>query len=275
MKKLIIIIALLMGLSIYSCRKNRFKDNITSATDNSIAENVFSDVFKQVNNAAKQKEDELYNEDLDKTVLNNCPTITITPFDTISWPKYIVIDFGNANCTGNDGRSHRGIINAQITGRYRDSGTIVNVSFSNYYIDEHNVTGNKSVTNEGRNSNNNLYYTIIVNNAVITKPDGNTIQWNSTREREWIEGETTIYNPYDDVYMITGGATGINSNNQNYTMTISEALNVKIGCPWVRSGVLNISMDDIPEINVDYGNGACDASATAIINGNSYPFTMN
>lgn len=39
-------------------------------------------------------------------------------------------------------------------------------------------------------------------------------------------------------------------------------------------GYLNINMEGLTPIGVDYGSGGCDANATAYYNGVEYPFIM-
>ena len=240
--------------------------------DNAIAENIFSDVFQQSGKASRDADDET-SQKTDIEILSNCPSLTITPFDT-TWPKTLVLDYGSTNCTGTDLRQRRGKVNIVATERWREAGSITTITFDNYFIDNHKVEGTKIITNLGRNQNNNLVYDVKVQNAVVTKPDNTTIQWGSVRSHEWIEGESTILNPFDDVYLISGNVTGTSAAGVNYTIDTQQPLNVKFGCRWVREGVIEINIQNLQTITLDYGDGTCNPNATATYLGVSYPILL-
>ena len=278
MKKSISILLIFTALVVVftNCRKrDKEVDFAKVAKENSIAQNLFDDVFKQVDNASKLQDDSCNNQKTGQGVfVRGCATITISTMDAV-FPKTIVVDFGTQNCLGNDNRYRRGKLNYTITSWYREPGCLITIVPENFYLNDNKVEGVKTITNNGRNANNFLNYTIQVNDATITTSQNNTFTWSTLRNHEWIEGETTILNRFDDVYSITGSANGITSSQISYNITINTPLNVLVGCPWVRSGTLTISIDGHNDIVVDYGNGECDANAVARYNGNEYPFVMN
>lgn len=248
------------------------KPSFSAITDNAVAESVFSDVFNQSGKASKDAEAETGNKN-GKSVLTGCPTITISPFD-LTWPKVITVDFGQTNCLGSDGRNRRGIINIHATEGWRTPGSVTTITFTNYYVDNNKVEGIEIITNNGRNLDSNLVYTVDVQNAKITKPDNTFIMWNSLRQHEWIAGEPTILDPYDDAYLITGNVTGTSSGGDSYTIVTVTPLNILFGCQWIRAGIIDINIQGLPTIRVDYGNGTCDGFADAIVNGVTYPIVM-
>lgn len=275
--KIFPIIALFLAIFVFSsCRKEEKKINFSQvAKEHSIAQNLFDDVFKQVDKASKLQDDSCNGQKTGEGVfVNGCATITISSLDAV-FPKTISVDFGAQNCMGNDGRNRRGILNYTITSWYRDSACKITVIPSNFYVNDYKVEGTKTIVNNGRNASGNLNYIIEVTNATITTPQNETFSWSTHRNHEWIEGENTILNPYDDVYLITGNATGITSEQTPYTITIDSPLNILVGCRWVRQGSLIIQIVDYPDFYVDYGSGECDANASVTVNGTSYPFIMN
>jgi len=275
--KLIIAVVIGLSLSLFLCRCNKDEDNsnagINTAKDHTIASNLYEDIFKQVGDAAITVEDSIEGKKGYSSINRGCPTITIDHFDLVTWPKNIVVDFGD-ECTDQYGVTRKGIINYNITTFYRDSGCVITVTPQDYYVNDYKVEGTKTITNDGHNASGNLTYTVQVTDAVITTPYNTTIQWNTTRVNEWVEGEPTILWPFDDVYLITGEAHGTNSNGKDFTITVVEPLNVIVGCRWIRSGTLDIVVEDIPTMTVDYGDGECDAEATITISGNEYGFNM-
>jgi len=246
--------------------------NFSAITDNAIAESIFSDVFNQSGKASSDAEAETANKN-GKSVLTGCPTITISPFD-LTWPKIITVDFGQTNCMGNDGHNRRGIIHVNASNPWRTPGSVTTISFTDYFVDDNKVEGIEIITNNGRNQDSNYVYTADVQNGKITKPDNTFITWNSLRQQEWTEGEPTILNPFDDAYMITGNVSGVSSGGDSYTINTITPLNVQFGCQWIRGGIIDINIQGVPTIRVDYGDGTCDGLANAIFNGVTYPIIM-
>ncbi|MBL7983896.1 MAG: hypothetical protein JNM91_02810 [Flavobacteriales bacterium] len=254
-------------LLLAACKKDEDSDPIdvdySSASDNARAEDAFSDMLTQVDNAVAAN-------GLRGTDDECAPVVT---FDTLSNPRTLTIDFGTVNCTANNGRLRRGRILVSYTGRYRDAGTVITLTPENYYVNDNHVQGTKTVTNLGLNSDGHLHYAVQVNGS-LTAGDGS---WTSThqasRTRTWIEGENTaILN--DDVYLISGGGSGVNRNGVAYTVSITNALRVAVGCPFITQGTLQITPEGRPVRAIDYGNGSCDGTFTVSVNGQSFTVTI-
>lgn len=273
-KNLILIAIVSFSVLTMSCNRDRANENFSlrSARDNATAENMFDDLFKQASDGLVYAEDSASGgRGMQYLYSGGCATVTITPFDLVTFPKTITIDFGTTNCLGNDGRYRRGVIELVTTGWYRDSGTVITVTPQNYFVDDNQITGYKTVTNMGHNQAGNLNYDVEIDGTVITSEG--TITHVSSRNREWIEGESTVFNPWDDKYLITGTAHGTNVEGEPYTMTILQALQVQFGCRWVQAGILQIESGGYT-IVVEYGDGSCDANAVVTINGNTYNIVM-
>lgn len=277
--KLFILSLLSVMFLTYSCKKdtNDTVENIQSAKDNAFASTMFDDVFKQVDDASKEMDENLMNTKLNKDsviLYGQNATITVKPLGN-NFPKYINVDFGDTNTLCQDGRERRGEINYEISDWYRKTGCVINVTVQDYYVNDHKIEGLKTITNEGFTADSNRYYSVVVNNGQITKVNGDIISWATNRVNEWVSGETTVFNPWDDEYLISGASNGTNANGNNFTITITDSLDVRVSCRWIRAGEIKIESGNNSPIYVDYGNGNCDADATATINGNSYNFVMN
>lgn len=273
----LIIVLFFSSLFFTSCEKeidnpSNKQPSFSAVTDNALAESIFADVFNQSGKASKDAEEAISNKSMNG-ILTSCPTITISPFD-LTWPKVITVDFGQTNCLGSDGHNRRGIINIHATESWYTQGSVTTITFTDYFIDDHKVEGTEIITNNGRNLDSNLVFTADVQNAKITKPNNTFLMWNSLRQQEWTEGEPTILNPYDDVYMVTGNVTGISSGGENYTINTIAPLNILVGCQWIRAGVIEINIQGLPTITVNYGNGVCDGYCEATVNGVVYPIIM-
>jgi hypothetical protein len=160
-----------------------------------------------------------------------------------------------------------------FTGRYREAGTVINFTFDNYYVNDNQLLGTKSVTNLGPNAAGNLVYKVVIEGKII-KANGATITWTSTRQREWLAGAATPLLLSDDVYSITGSASGTTAAGKSYTILITKALIRKMSCRWFESGVLDVTPQGKPTRTLDYGNTGCDNNATVTILGVTFPITL-
>ncbi|MFQ3579305.1 MAG: hypothetical protein SNJ71_04085, partial [Bacteroidales bacterium] len=188
------------------------------------------------------------------------------------YPLTIYIDYGTST-TGNDGIVRSGKIKITLTGRYRTKGTVLTIEPEDFTRDNVKISGVKTVTNEGENEKGNITFSIKVENAILTTQDG-TIQWNSQRKREWIEGSKTL-RLYDDVYSITGQANGKDVNGNAFTVTIKEPLIVKLNCPNIVQGILIFEVENFKlSRELDYGNGECDKKATLKVGNQTKEITL-
>lgn len=273
----------LIGFIFFSCEKDEKVDNqTTSSQDNSIAQNLFKDIKKVVEEAV----DDEGASDTNKKAgysFGNCATVSILPAwtDTATWPKVMTIDFGTTNCTDSYGINRRGKLIVTLTDRYRNEGSVLTVQPQSYYVNDYLIEGTKTLTNNGRNSSNNLNFTVQVSNGKITYPNGNISTWQSTRNNEWVAGEsTTLFTDgfagiCDDEYLITGSANGVNTNGLSYSVNITSALKAKVCCRWIVSGRVNIVPSGLLTRTVDFGSGSCDALVTLTIDGNSFTIPLN
>ncbi len=246
--------------------KNEKDQDTGSAVDHAFAEATYDDVNTISDQAAITGALWTYKSGgMENTLLSNCATIT---HDTTITPKLLIIDFGTSNCLCSDGRYRRGRILVTYSGAYRDSSSSHTISFNNYYVNDYKVDGSKTVTNGGHNSNGNLFFNISVN-GLITAPGGQTLDWNSTRVREWTQGESTIFDWTDDVYQITGTASGNSFLGKNFTASISSPLVVALNCRWIKDGDLEFTPAGLYTRYIDYGHigGNCDRLAKVTING--------
>ena len=279
-------IIMLLIVIISSCRKDKKTIDLDtfSSQDNSTAENLFADIKKVVEEVANDEgeSNKSLNNKSNKYSFGSCATVSVSPAwtDTASWPKVITIDFGTSNCTGYYGVKRRGIITVSLTGRYRDPGSVLTVQLNNYYVNDYKVEGTKTLTNNGRNSNNNLSYSVSVSNGKITDLNGKSIEWTSSYTSEWIEGESTtlftngLSGLCDDVYLITGSGNGVNRNGVAFSATITSPLRKEICCRWIVSGSYEVAPSGLSKRTVDFGSGTCDNDASVTINGNTYNFKM-
>jgi hypothetical protein len=272
------LIACCLVTTFVACKKEakNAATDVTAANDNTMAESNYNDANNMVDASAALGTSFTFRTETGQNVarieevLGNCATITV---DTNSTPRKITIDFGPTDCTCPDLRKRRGKIFATWTGRYRDAGTVINISFDNYFVNNNQIMGTHKTTNMGVNNAGNLVYKIEVDGS-IKKANGGTITWVSTRQREWTAGVSTPLNPMDDTYSITGSANGTTAAGAAYTINITQPLIRNMSCYWFQSGKVELTPAGGSTWTLDYGNTGCDAKATVSVSGLSYDITL-
>jgi len=257
-------------------KDNNDDNDTTVATDNYNAEKEADGILNAINSAVYDNGVMRTDEDggIASTLLPECATVTI---DTVSTPKKITIAFDSTGagclCSDWDGKYRKGKIVATWSGRYRDAGTVITINTENYYVNNNKHEYSKTVTNAGENASGHLTYNVSINLCKITFTDGSVFNMTSQRTREWMQGQNTL-TPYDDVYDITGTASGTARGGNAFTVNITNPLEVALACKWIRKGTVVISPEGKASRTVDYGNGSCDSQATVEINGTTYNITL-
>ena len=268
MKKTFLTLSILTVL-LYACKEEDVINTpeLTSTQacqDHLTAESIFNDVGRIV-------EEGFTDNGQNKSCPNyNLMNANSSDIDTLT------INFGDGECPPIYGKIRTGKIIITYTGKYRDSLSVITTTFDNYYVNYNLVQGERIATNKGRNSNGNMWFTIDINNASITTSNG-TINWESNKVREWANGENTYFDISDDRYKITGTASGNGVNGNTFTMTISDTLNIDLGClPYcvIKSGTAEISPNGYSDRIINYGDSLCDCNVNVIINRNTYPIVI-
>lgn len=275
------------ALSITGCRKEKEPtDNDTSgASDNALAEKSFEDIG-QISNEAASGSMSSYRTGDYQGPFAPCATIT---HDTVL--NKITVDFGSTNCLCYDGRYRRGKLfisynNAYLPEPYTYWDTLTQISITtadpsdgtnSYFVNDHQVIGTKTVTNKGHNLAGHMNWDVNVSGQII-KPSGQgTITWTSTRNREWLQGESTP-TWTDDVYGITGSASGTSASGNPFNAVITSQIIRKLSCRWFSAGTFDFTPGTKPTRHVDFSppsGGACDNVAVVTINGHPYTIYMN
>lgn len=252
MKRLTFFIIGIVAISIAasSCKKEKldFSADKEIIEDYSFAEQAFNDINAQA----------------DEGSLNAlsryqalCASVSL---DTSVNPRKITIDFGPTNCLCKDLRYRRGKVIATFTGKYMDSGTIITITPSDYFVNDHKITGTRTVSNNGTNAQGFLSFSIS-ENGVITKPSGDSFTWSSNRTRQWVAGKGTLIWT-DDEYLISGNANGTTSSGTSWTANITKPLRIKGNCRYVTEGTLVYKPGNQDDRTIDYGDGSCSAEGT-------------
>ena len=265
--KVLIMVTALAVLSFSSCKKDKStsgaidQTSVNLADDDAVTDVVYEDVFNTADNATIMLDQ--IGKSLDASAetifTDSCPTITVTRPTSALWPKIVTVDYGTS-CTGINDNVRSGKIVIEVTGPRLQEGSKRTITFINYFFNGIKVEGTKVLENMGYNNSQNLVISVKLTDGKLTLPDGTTIERTVDHQREWIAGLLTK-NIWDDECLITGTATGKNIDGITYTNTILTALHWTRACRFIESGVVNIQMAGKEAVQLDYGNGDCDAKA--------------
>jgi hypothetical protein len=266
----------LTGVILTGCKKTSTDTNnptdITAAQDDATGADAIQDSKNISDGAAK-------GQAVDRFMAAECETVTKLGHDTLynsQNDSCIIINFGATDCVCKDGRTRRGKIYVFWNGKsYFDTGSVVAMTFSNYYLDDNNIAGVRTLTNTGTNK------WSFDAHLSITYANSQTATWNSTRYYSITTVNSVSY------WSITGTANGTCRSGATYTIATTTPLYVTVlpwwffGCAWIEAGTVtvNVSTFSYP-VYVNFGSpsalGAndCHITATATINGNTYNFNQ-
>jgi hypothetical protein len=271
--KIFMMITALTVLSFSSCKKDSStlgvidQASLNLADDDAVTDVVYEDVFNTADNATiiLDQMGKSIDERSITVVSDSCPVITITRPTADLWPKTVTVDYGTS-CTGINDNVRSGKIIIEVTGPRLQMGSKRTITFVNYFFNGIKVEGTKVLENMGYNNNQNLVISVKLTDGKLTLPDGKTIERTVDHQREWTAGLLTK-NIWDDECLITGTSTGKNIDGVAYTNTIMTALHWTRACRFIVSGVVNIQREGKDPVQLDYGNGDCDAKALVTRNG--------
>jgi hypothetical protein len=275
-----LLLAIACSLLLYSCQKESSTDQtaVTSeeakmyADESAQADAAFDDV-EDISMIAAEEE-AIASEGGRGTIifpfaelrlrLGPCADITVTPNDS-TYPKTITIDFGEG-CVCADGKFRKGKIVIHLTGPIRRPGSVMTITFVNFYLNRAHIEGTKIISN--LSSNGDIKFTVQVVGGKVTFPSGRGYQYNSLKYVKQVAGGNTR-SIRDDVYTIQGGSNTQFNNGLTIHLETDTPLVKKVVCHWISDGKLRIRINT-HRFLLDYGapdNGVCDNKALLSWNG--------
>ncbi|MBS1779508.1 MAG: hypothetical protein JST70_09315 [Bacteroidetes bacterium] len=257
-----------------ACKKDNNNNNNTPAVlqDDNFAMNdaMLEQQFEEVESFADQAFDGNAALKGESILGSSCAAITL---DTAK--KTIVIDFGKNDCLCRDGRTRRGVVNISYTQKYKDSGSVHTIAFSEYFVNNNQVMGSKTITNRGHSIVGQPYVDIEVNGKMVLADNKGTIGTTGSRVRTQVEGAGTAI-ATDDVFQITGSGVYTNAVGKTYISTVKAPLRKAVSCSWITDGVIEYRYDGITT-TISFGkdgNAPCDDQATVATSGASRTITL-
>jgi hypothetical protein len=190
--------------------------------------------------------------------IGQCATITVSPEDS-TYPKTVTIDFGSG-CTGPDGKFRKGAIILHFTGPIRRPGSVLTITFRDFYLNRVHIEGTRIISNLSESGN--IKFTIQVVNGKVSFPNGRGYTYNALKYVKQLEGGATP-DVRDDIYSIEGRSATVFANGVSISLNTEAALIKKETCHWISKGKLKININD-RALLLYYdapSNGDCDNKA--------------
>lgn len=190
--------------------------------------------------------------------LGPCATVSVTPQDS-TYPKTVTIDFG-AGCLCADGKFRKGSVVIHLTGPIRQSGSVMVITYVDFYLNRRHIEGSNTITNLSANGN--IKFTVQVAGGKVTFPNGRGFAYEGLKYVRQVEGGTTT-TLQDDVFLKEGRSETHYNNGTAVVLNTETPLMKKRICPWINQGVLKIKING-HTFHLDYGapaNGDCDNKA--------------
>ena len=270
-------LAIIFATMLFSCQKDVSSTNNQAVTEeqaasyseeSSMAEASFDDA-EDIATAAADEEGNASEYGINgrgfnpsfielRAAIGNCATITVAPNDS-TYPKTITIDFGTG-CLGLDGKFRSGAIVVHLTAPLRRPGSVVTITFRNYFVNRVHLEGTKIISNLSDPPGHK--WSVQVVGGKVTFPSGRGWSYQSLKVKTQVAGmDTRIVR--DDVYEITGRSQTEFNGGLTITLNTESPLVKKVACPWISDGKLKIKIND-RVLYLDYGipnNGQCDNKA--------------
>jgi hypothetical protein len=260
------IVVLTASLLFSSCHKGSTVDDTDAShvIRNNNFEVVSNDIFKMFLYNIMAAEDSIYtpNDSLNFRYFEPCLQLSISPYDTVTWPKTITVAFPESGCLCYDGNIRSGQIIITANGLYKETGSQFNLTLSNYSVNGITVGGYKklSVVQSEFNGSLALNDSSVLQNVLL--PESSS--WHAEHFLQWVLGFDTKSNIADDLFIYTG-----TSSMLDYSGFITDALQFRNYCFWIGHGSIEITPSDLSKRQIIYTD-SCLNQADVIINNETY-----
>jgi hypothetical protein len=165
--------------------------------------------------------------------------------------------YGTVNRLCQDNKFRRGLFRVMFTGDIFEVGVIANINTDSLFVDDLLYEATMDVENLGSNNNDLQEYTIKVTSSLLILPDTNEVNGVSITtdfSMEWAEGFLTPDVHEDDLYLLSGTATGLSSDLYSFSVIITDPLTNYLDCHWIFSGLsqLTVPEAEYPTGSIDY-----------------------
>lgn len=248
----------IIGLSLFilfpSCNKDQ--DSFSNALLSTSEDMTTQQYLLEVN------ETEIY-EQLDQAFLD----LSTRGYPTRTWsqpkgiyPNTLTIDYGPTGVTGPHGHVRKGKLIIDFSASILAPGAVRTLRHDDFSIDNVSIEGQVNLTNQGFNQSGQMVWIRVVLDRVLTFPSGKSSSWTASQILTLEQGIQTPIRT-DDVWSITGSASGTNREGKTISLNTLQSLVFPGSCRWIVGGILSITVNG-DAFTLDYGDGSCNNDAT-------------
>ena len=191
----------------------------------------------------------------------------------------LIINFGEENYL-HLGHLKRGEIISIYNKFIYNSNSQITTTFNNFYINNNLIQGKMYLENNGSNQNGFQEFSLTVDSMSMYTNNGSIDISNGNYIKQLVSGYNTQYQYLDNIYKLTGNAQGNSSNNNNFSLEISDSLNMNLSCfesssCIITEGTSRLIPDGYEERIINYGNNSCDCDINAVIGEDIHPIIIN
>jgi hypothetical protein len=261
---------IILSIVFFACSEKssetNYNPNITSAKDYLRAEDA---MYEIVNAYLKGILDTLVIEHC-YGYIDNCE-VCWYPDDSL-----MTFGYGSVNRMCQDNKFRRGSFYVKFDGEKWDEGVTGYLQTDQLFVDDSLVEAKMAFTNYGVNSDNLVEYALKVDYCKIKLPDTTKVlpvTISADYIFEWTQGFLTHEIHEDDIYMVTGSATGNSSDGYVFSVDITEPLENHVECYWISKGkgAIIVPAGDYTYADIDYiTEDGCANAINLYINDNSF-----
>ena len=191
----------------------------------------------------------------------------------------LIINFGEENYL-HLGHLKRGEIISIYNKFIYNSNSQITTTFNNFYINNNLIQGKMYLENNGSNQNGFPEFSLTVDSMSMYTNNGSIDISNGNYIKQLVSGYNTQYQYLDNIYKLTGNAQGNSSNNNNFSLEISDSLNMNLSCfesssCIITEGTSRLIPEGYEERIINYGNNSCDCDINAVIGEDIHPIIIN
>lgn len=259
-------------ISFMSCKDENVihsvnQQNLQSSHDYLLFEKTLFDIQREIEHAL-----------IATGTTKNLPMYTSLNADSTDHDT-LIINFGEENFL-HLGHLKRGEIILIYNKFIYNTGAQITTTFNNFYINNNLIQGKIHLENNGFNQNGFPEFSLTVDSMSMYTNNGSIDISNGNYIKQLVSGYNTQYQYLDNIYKLTGNAQGNSSNNNNFSLEISDSLNMNLSCfesssCIITEGTSKLIPDGYEERIINYGNNSCDCDINAVIGEDIHPIIIN
>lgn len=170
---------------------------------------------------------------------------------------FIKYAYGTVDRMCQDGKFRRGTFYAYFSGEIFAEGVTANIVTDSLFVDDLSVNAIIDIQNLGMNNDNLPEYSLKVISSLIMLPDTNKVNGVSITTNytmTWAEGSFTPAIHEDDLFRVTGAASGLSADGYQFSVDVLDPLFNYVDCFWISQGLsrITVPVGEIPTGEIDY-----------------------